>query len=90
MQLAHVKKPSTNTSTHAALSVNLDETRIKDIATREGWRAITCDRGGIFQVVGFWLENRVMFELLKPEMARDYLNAMTPKKWAQFIEMGTD
>lgn len=90
VQLAHAKEPSDYTATHAALSVTLDETRIKDIAAREGWRSVTCDRGGIFQVIEFWIENRIMFELLTPAMASDYLNAMTPKKWAKFIERGTD
>ena len=90
VQLAHANEPSDHTATHAALSVTLDETRIKDIATREGWRAIICDRGGIFQVIEFWIENRIMFELLTQDMARDYLEAMKPKKWARYIERGMD
>ncbi|MGR9116149.1 MAG: hypothetical protein ACU85E_10315 [Gammaproteobacteria bacterium] len=90
VQLAHAKHPSENTATHAALSVTLDETGIKDIAAREGWRALTCDRGGLFQVIEFWIENRVLFELLTPAMARNYLDAMKPKRWARFIEQGMD
>ena len=72
--------------THAAVSVSLHEARIKEIANREGWRAVTCDRGGIFQVVEFWVENRVLLELLTPDMARDYLNAMKPQKWREYLE----
>lgn len=75
-------------ATHAAFSVAVDEERIKQIAAREGWRAVTCDRGGVFQVVEFWIENRILFELLTPEMAQAYINAMTPQKWAQFVELG--
>ena len=71
VQFAHVKEPSVYTATHAALSVTLDETRIKDIAAREGWRAVTCDRSGLFKVIEFWIENRIMFELLTPEMAQN-------------------
>lgn len=68
------------TATHAALSVAHDEERIKSIAAREDWRAVTCDRGG-FKVIEVWIENRVMIELLTPEMAKDYLRAISPDRW---------
>jgi hypothetical protein len=70
--------PSNFTATHAAVSVALDEESIKRIAARERWRAVTCSRTVAFQVIEFWLENRVMIELLTPDMARDYLRAMSP------------
>jgi len=70
--------PSDFTATHAAISVALDEEAIKRIARREGWRAETCRRTVAFQVIEFWLENRVMLEILTPEMAQDYLRAVTP------------
>lgn len=85
-----VEQASPYFATHAALSVALDEVRIKEIATKEGWRAVTCDRGGLFQVIEFWIENRTMFELLTPAMARAYLDAMTPTNWARYIETGVD
>lgn len=72
--------PSLLTATHAAISVGLDEEQIKAIARREGWRAVTCPRKTLFSVIEFWVENRVMIELLTPEMARDYLHSMTPDK----------
>ncbi|MGR9053497.1 MAG: hypothetical protein ACU84J_12690 [Gammaproteobacteria bacterium] len=89
-QLLHDVQRSRFSATHAALSVPSDETAIKTIAAREGWRAVTCNRGGLFDVVEFWIENRLMFELLTPDMARQYLDAMTLKKWAQMIEQGQD
>lgn len=78
------------TATHAAVSVKLDEARIKAIAEREGWRAVTCDRGGLFHVVEFWVENRVMLELLTADMARDYLAAMSLEKWREFVRPSRD
>lgn len=72
------------TATHAAISVNHDETRIKDIAAREGWRAVTCDRGE-FNVIEFWVENRVMIEFLTPEMAQAYLRAVNPERWSDLV-----
>ena len=77
---------SSHSPTHVALSVSLDKDAINAIAKREGWRAVTCDRGGLFKVVEFWIENRQLFELLTPDMARDYLSAMTTQNWKRFID----
>jgi hypothetical protein len=74
--------PSEFTATHAAISVALDEDSVKRIAQREGWRAVTCKRTVDFQVIEFWLENRLMIEILTPEMARDYLRAIAPENLA--------
>jgi hypothetical protein len=74
--------PSPFTATHAALSVPASEERIKEIAAREGWRAETFERGGIFRLVELWVENRMLLELLTPPMQRDYLSFMTPEKYA--------
>lgn len=68
------------TATHAAISVAIDEERIKTVAARENWRAVTCDRSE-FKVIEVWIENRVMIELLTPEMAKDYLRAIAPQHW---------
>lgn len=70
------------TATHAALSVPMSEDRIKEIAAREGWRAETFSRGGVFRVVEFWVENRLLLELLTPAMQGEYLDSMTPEKYA--------
>lgn len=77
--------PSPYVPTHAAISVSMDEASIQAIAKREGWRAVTCDRGNIFQVVEFWVENRVLIEFLTPEMARSYLRNVTPALWAEYL-----
>jgi len=68
------------TATHAAISVTLDEASIHRIAQREGWRAVTCTRKN-FQVIEFWLENRVMIEFLTPKMAQEYLQAIAPENF---------
>ena len=44
---------------------------------REGWRARTFGRGmqgqkPFFHVIEFWLENRLMIEVVSPLMAREY------------------
>ncbi|HWS53342.1 MAG TPA: hypothetical protein VN228_04425 [Pyrinomonadaceae bacterium] len=74
--------PSPYTATHAAVSVPTSEARIKEVAAREGWRAETFERGGVFRLVELWVENRLLLELLTPAMQRDYLDFMTPEKYA--------
>jgi hypothetical protein len=62
---------------HVLLSVPLDREAIEAIGAREGWRAKTFGRGmqgkkPNFHVVEFWLENRLMVEVVSPDMAREY------------------
>ncbi|GGO79037.1 hypothetical protein GCM10011348_12340 [Marinobacterium nitratireducens] len=61
------------TATHAAISVPRSREEIFALAREQGWRAVELPRGG-FDVIEFWIENRVMIELLTPEMAADYLS----------------
>jgi hypothetical protein len=61
-------------ATHAAVSVERSEAVVLELAARMGWRALRLSRGS-FDVIEFWIENRVMFEILTPEMAADYLRA---------------
>lgn len=62
------------TATHAAVSVNRSEAEIFALAEREGWRAIQLSRGWN-DVIEFWIENRVMLELMTPAMAKAYSSA---------------
>jgi hypothetical protein len=61
-------------TTHAAVSVNRDKDEILALASREGWRALELSRGS-FNVIEFWIENRVMLELMTAEMTKAYLSA---------------
>ena len=62
---------------HALLSVPLETEEVERIGAREGWRAKTFGRGmqgqkPFFQVIEFWLENRLMIEVATPKMIREY------------------
>ena len=70
------------TATHAALSVPVDEARVREIAEREGWRVERFSRGGAFEVLEFWVEGRLLLELLTPELVPQYLDYMMPRKYA--------
>lgn len=64
---------------HLALSVPSSQETIEQIADREGWRAVRCDRDGFFEVIEFWVENTLMVELLPPAIAPKYVNFMQPE-----------
>jgi len=62
---------------HVLLSVQRERDEIEGIGAREGWRAKTFGRGmkgrkPFFHVIEFWLENRLMIEVVSPPMAREY------------------
>src|ERR1700722_16082222 len=66
-------------STHFALSVATDATRVKAIAAQAGWQCFDCDRGP-FHVIEVWVENEPMVEVLPPEYAQEYLAFTRPEK----------
>jgi hypothetical protein len=72
------QQPSRYTPVHAAISVPISLEEIERIGTREGWRVFPCNRDGLFDVVEFWVENRLMLELLTPAIAPTYLRVFHP------------
>ncbi|HAA31753.1 MAG TPA: hypothetical protein DCE56_33730 [Cyanobacteria bacterium UBA8553] len=71
---------------HAAISVPTTVQQISQIGQREGWRVLTREEGdGAFRLVEFWLENRVLFELLPPEFEPQYLQITQPEIAEQFL-----
>lgn len=62
------------TATHAAISINRSRENIFEVANENGWKAVELSRGS-FNVIEFWIENRIMIELLTPAMAQEYLAA---------------
>ncbi|MBR8831556.1 MAG: hypothetical protein N5P05_003041 [Chroococcopsis gigantea SAG 12.99] len=73
-----------NCAFHAAISVGLSQTEIERIALEQGWRVQLCNRGP-FSVIELWLENRLLIELLTPELAQRYLEFTRPEKVAAFF-----
>jgi hypothetical protein len=61
-----------------SVPVSLD--RIQSIAERAGWRMVHCRRGdNYFDVIEFWIEDRLLIELLPPEIVDRYLAVMSPE-----------
>jgi hypothetical protein len=73
------------TPTHFAVATPWSEATVREIAAAEGWRVTTQSRGGRFDVIEVWIENRVMVEVLTDEMQDAYLAATTPGAWAQML-----
>jgi hypothetical protein len=72
------------TAVHAAISVPASETQIAEVGEREGWHTVRCDRGP-FHVIEFWIENKLMLELLPAAFAAQYLKFMEPENLAQIF-----
>ncbi|HPU39984.1 MAG TPA: hypothetical protein PLS63_10455 [Microthrixaceae bacterium] len=77
-QFRHDPTATGFTATHATVSVERTVEEIQALAAREGWRAVQLSRGP-HDVVELWIENRVMLELMTPEMTARYL-AAAPKR----------
>jgi hypothetical protein len=75
------QNPPRGTETHVAIGVPKSIEDIEAIARREGWTCRVCDRGGFFQVVEVWVENRFMVEALTPEMQKAYVTNITNQNW---------
>ncbi|HEY9620057.1 MAG TPA: hypothetical protein V6C78_06795 [Crinalium sp.] len=89
VQFVQNPNPSRYISVHAAISVPVSQAKVEEVAAREGWRAVLCDRDGFFEVIEVWVENRIMLELLPPVLAARYLEFTRPHNARQFIETAT-
>lgn len=75
--------PPRAVATHLAVDSPLPAARLLAIGAREGWRAVACDRGGAFEVVELWLEDRVLVEALDPPNAAKVAGFMQHEVLAQ-------
>lgn len=62
---------------HALVSVKVDRAGIERIGAREGWRTLHFWRGPpgvrLFELYEFWIENRIMLELVTEDMLGPYV-----------------
>jgi hypothetical protein len=69
----------------------LAQDEIERIGAREGWRTKLFGRGRpgqepFFHVVEFWIENRLMVEVVTPAMAKDYEEFLTISRFDSMTE----
>lgn len=57
---------------HVAITSSLSADTIIELGRLHGWRAVYCDRGGVFDLVELWIDNRFLVEVLPPEGTARY------------------
>ena len=79
-EIGHAPAPAA-VAFHALISLDVDPDDVLRIAEREGWRALRCWRGPphkpLFELIEFWIENRLMLEIATPDMLPNYLKVAT-------------
>lgn len=76
------------TATHVNIAVPISEAQIYEIAEREGWRAVRCKHGGL-ELIEFWLENEILFELLPPTLMEQYLGMVQAENLKVILDAAT-
>lgn len=71
---------------HVAIKSPMEATQIVRMASDESWLARQCHRGP-FDCVEVWLENRLLVEVLDPQMSRDYRRGMTVENWRKMFDL---
>lgn len=67
-------------ATHININTEKGIDEIREMAKREGWRVLVCNRGGgLFQLVEVWIENSLMLEVMTPEQTERYIEITDPK-----------
>ena len=61
---------------HAYISVNINAEQLLHIGARESWLTRCCNRGP-FELIEFWIENRLLIEFATPEMLAQYVGFLT-------------
>jgi hypothetical protein len=70
-----------HTGFHLLLSLDIHPAEVERIGQREGWRTLRCWRGPpgrpMFELIEFWIDNRLMIEVATPDMLPNYLAIAT-------------
>ena len=78
---AHVGEVPAGVAFHALISVNVDRATIERIGAREGWLTRHLWRGPpgvrLFELYEFWIENRILLEVVTQDMLPAYLRVAT-------------
>jgi hypothetical protein len=71
------------TATHTLISTTLSTQQIEQIAARENWLVQRSSFG--FEYILLWVENRLLIELLTPEMTAQYLAFTRPENLRKYF-----
>ena len=65
-------------ATHLNINTKKSVEEIREIADRNGWRFLVCDREGIFELIEVWVENTFLLEVMTPEHTARYVEITDP------------
>ena len=77
--------PDAGSGFHVAITSALSAEEIIALAHAENWRAVHCERGGVFDLVEVWVDNRNLVEVMPPEGMRRYLAFYNPQVAGQMF-----
>ena len=78
-QFVKTDAPARYVATHININTKLNEPEVRQIAERENWRVLTCNRAeGLFQLIEMWIEDRLMLEVMTPEQTARYVEITDP------------
>jgi hypothetical protein len=67
-------------ATHLNINTKKSIEEIREIAKREDWRVLVCNRAeGLFQLIEVWVENTFMLEVMTPEQTARYVEITQPE-----------
>jgi len=74
---------------HALLSVGTTRAEVEAIGAREGWRTRFFGRAApgkppAFHVIEFWVENRILLEVVTADLVSEYESYMQPENYAAY------
>jgi len=79
VQIRQDGAPQEASGFHVAITSPLSADAIIEIGRAQGWRTVACDRGGVFDLVEIWVENRFLVEVLPPSGTERYLAFYNPE-----------
>lgn len=85
VQIRQDGAPSDATPFHAAITTGLSADEVIALGREHGWRAVHCDRGGVFDLVELWIDNRTLVEIMPPEGTARYLAFYNPEVAARMF-----
>lgn len=63
---------------HVAMTSVLSESQVMERARAAGFRAVRCDRAGVFALVEVWIDNLFLVEVLSGRETQRYTDFMNP------------
>lgn len=73
--------PSPHSEVHLAIGTVLSADQVIAIANRESWFAQRSPRGGLFDVIELWIENKFLLEVLTQTEQQRYVENLSADKF---------